>query len=360
MKFIRSILILAILALLLPAGNILAAGESGLDRYHSTTGPEPPPGVQPPRTDYDRTAIVGEVEVDITPYNWRHGCGPTAVGMVVGYYDSHGFPELIPGETDTQTAAVNQAIASGGEINSPQPPGHEGNCEDYCLPKDSSTPNILDDAYITAHRTPHTDNCIADYMHTSRSTDNMRYGWSTGGRISPSFKDYVRSRCPSYRPTSHSYNWNEANNWDDKWDTLRSEIDHNHPMVFLVDINGDDDTDHFVTIVGYRLRDGLREYGCKDTWNDTTRWERFRRISSAYKWGICCAYIYRIENGDGDGKWYVDYGTSSPIQIGNQGHPYNSLTKAICAASPGDTIYVKGGIIDEAINVEKKVTILKY
>ncbi|MBN2705671.1 MAG: hypothetical protein JXR89_04435, partial [Deltaproteobacteria bacterium] len=54
----------------------------------STTGPEPPPGVEPPKTVYDRRAIVDETEIAGVPaYDWRHGCGPTALGMVVGYWD---------------------------------------------------------------------------------------------------------------------------------------------------------------------------------------------------------------------------------------------------------------------------------
>ena len=34
--------------------------------------------------------VIGEVPA----YSWYHGCGPTAVGSVLGYWDLHGYPNL--------------------------------------------------------------------------------------------------------------------------------------------------------------------------------------------------------------------------------------------------------------------------
>ena len=56
----------------------------------STTGPEPPAGVKPAEKD-DRPLKITDNQLSGVPgYAWRHGCGPTAVGMVVGYYDGNG------------------------------------------------------------------------------------------------------------------------------------------------------------------------------------------------------------------------------------------------------------------------------
>lgn len=41
---------------------------------------------------------AGEVLLgDVPAYIWHDGCAPTSLGMILGYYDGHGFPELIPG-----------------------------------------------------------------------------------------------------------------------------------------------------------------------------------------------------------------------------------------------------------------------
>ena len=53
----------------------------------STTGPTPPPEVlrqdalKPADT---RLNILSEKVLPVPAYKWRHGCGPTAVGMIVG------------------------------------------------------------------------------------------------------------------------------------------------------------------------------------------------------------------------------------------------------------------------------------
>ncbi|MDY0129615.1 MAG: C39 family peptidase, partial [Methanosarcina vacuolata] len=36
--------------------------------------------------------------IDVPGYIWRNGCSPTAAGMVLGYWDVHGYPNF-PGET---------------------------------------------------------------------------------------------------------------------------------------------------------------------------------------------------------------------------------------------------------------------
>ena len=42
-------------------------------------------------------ATPGEIVLsDVPAYKWRDGCGPTAVGMIVGYWDTPGYPDLVP------------------------------------------------------------------------------------------------------------------------------------------------------------------------------------------------------------------------------------------------------------------------
>jgi hypothetical protein len=48
-------------------------------------------------TGYSSTSSIGYI-YDVPNYYWRNGCSPTAAGMVLGYWDSHGYSNF-PGET---------------------------------------------------------------------------------------------------------------------------------------------------------------------------------------------------------------------------------------------------------------------
>ncbi|MCP4658240.1 MAG: hypothetical protein GY856_22740 [bacterium] len=65
-------------------------------------------------------------------------------------------------------------------------------------------------------------------------------------------------------------------------------------MIFLVDTDGDFNTDHFVTAIGYRDTNGYEEYACLDTWATTIRWERFREIAPGVGWGIYGVTYFQV------------------------------------------------------------------
>ncbi len=244
----------------------------------SKTGPEPPPGVLPKAPDLRPLDRADNLMTGVPGYAWRHGCGPTAVGMVVGYYDGYGFPELIPGDASTQTTAVNQAMASQNTVSDPL------HYEDYSLPMDSGQPAPLPDRSEDPPGDEHPDDSIADYMHTSWSSNGNYYGWSYSSRIGLSFTGYINQMAPQYQATYQNYYSLSSLTWE----VLMGEIDNNRPMVFLVDTDGNGGTDHFVTIVGYRDSGGYQEYGCLDTWSPASvvRWERFRSMAAGSPWGI--------------------------------------------------------------------------
>ncbi len=252
----------------------------------SKTGPTPPPGVKRKDPDAQNARAVEKIISGVPGYLWRHGCGPTAVGMVVGFYDSRGYRDLVPGDTATQIESVNQAIASQ---NSAQNPRHY---EDYSLPLDGDTPSIQPDKSAPPSGDEHLNDCIADFMHTSWSADGNRYGWSWSNMIGTAWYDYVMLKAPDYQPTYENYGpWNLIT-----WEILKSEVDGNHPMVFLVDSDGNGGTDHFVTAIGYRDSQGYQEYACLDTWEPPAlvRWEKFRPIKSGDPWGIWGGTSFRL------------------------------------------------------------------
>jgi hypothetical protein len=255
----------------------------------ATSGPNPPPNAGPKRGPVTGLDALTRTIAGVPAYRWRHGCGPTAVGMVVGYHDGNGVPDLIPGSAATQTNDVNQAIASQG--SGTRGVGVQKHYEDYSLPMDSSGA-IQKDSSETYPVNCHLNDCIGDFMHTSWSANGLRYGWSYSNKIAPSFTSYVTLKCPNHTATVQQYSMGSSLTWA----LLKSEIDADHPMVFLVDTNQDGQTDHFVTVVGYNETSTSNQYGCLDTWNpvSTIRWEEFRTMSTSYNWGVWGGWTFRI------------------------------------------------------------------
>jgi hypothetical protein len=244
----------------------------------------------------------------VPDYMWRHGCGPTAVGNVVGYYDSHGYDDLITGDANTQTNDTNQAMASGGDSGNPNTPGNERHYEDYSRPEDAS-PILLTDDYITQGRNPHTNDCIGDYQDTSKSTRGNYYGWSWSNDLGPSFTGYVNQQNPTYNPTYTEYRWG---NGTLTWAVLTNEINNNRPMVFLVDSGGDGLTDHFVAVVGYDAQ--TNQYACHDSWAPAgVRWETFQGMAAGQIFGIWGGWSLKLGQPSEVTKWeqlpnMTDYG----------------------------------------------------
>jgi Peptidase C10 family len=262
----------------------------------NTSGPEPPEGVKPAIKDTRPLVKILDKEISGVPgYQWRHGCGPTAVGMILGYYDGNGFPDIISGDASTQTSAVDQAIASEDTSLNPQ------HYEDYSLPDDSGQPSPLNDKSEAPAGDEHTNNCVADFMRTSWSSEGNYYGWSFSNMIGPAFQNYV-SLASSYSASSTDYYPSTMT-----WSILTTEIDNDRPMILLVDTDGDGYTDHFVTATGYRTSSGYQEYGCLDTWSpyDTVRWERFRPMASGDAWGIWGGTTISISDPSGVDDWMV-------------------------------------------------------
>ncbi|MCP4216251.1 MAG: VCBS repeat-containing protein [bacterium] len=267
-----SILLVLLLFSGLP-GDAVKASETPAQ---STTGPVPPKDIDTSGHVFADDAAEAATTISGVPaYIWHRGCGPTAVGMVVGYYDGNGYPDLIPGDASTQGSSVDAAIAS------------TGNYDDYCLPIDSY-PNMLLDKSEAPAGDEHTDNCIADFMYTSRSANNNYYGWSYSNHIKPSFENYM-ALVSSYTGTCTYYYYNNFS-----FAQLQTEIDNNRPMLTLVDTDGNGGTDHFVPIIGYNTISGTDYYACLNTWDSSIHWYEYRKMNSGRPWGIYCVYTFQM------------------------------------------------------------------
>jgi len=249
-------------------------------------GPAPEEGYQSYEEALDRRAQV--VIAGVPAYLWRHGCGPTAAGMAIGYWDGNGYSYLVPGDATTQTNNVDQAIATGD--------GASTHYSDYSQPVDYY-PLLQSDLSELPVGDEHASCCLGDFMATSFSSRGNYYGWSWYGDVDHSLEGYV-AHMNATAGTSYGCNaWNES--WGAfTWADFMGEIDNGRPMVFLVDSNSDGITDHFVTAIGYRDENGYNEYACFDTWSTSIRWERFREMSSSYRWGIYGATFCVMSNPD--------------------------------------------------------------
>jgi len=280
-----------------------------LINHQSTTGPFPPKGVNTIGHISDgKNVTVQQVIAGVPTYLWHHGCAPTSVGMVLGYYDMHGFPNLIPGNSSTQTTDVNTAIASTENYN------------DYGSPEDSY-PNLLPDLSEPPSGDEHINNCLADYMFTSQSHVSNYYGWSWSSDIGPAWLDYIYyDSDPNYTGTCTPYDFMSF-----PWDSLVHNVNNNHPMVFLVDTDGDGYTDHFVCVVGYKTDTGVNYYGCYDTWDTNLHWYQYLPIASGTAWGVYGSYTFGIS----DISRINEYNNDPSLSLSVFPNPFSESTQII-------------------------------
>jgi hypothetical protein len=257
---------------------------SGIDPFkdaQSTTGPLPPVGVNAKGALFasPKAVTIGEVPA----YIWHDGCGPTAVGMIFGYWDIHGYDWLIPGDASAQTDQVNEAISSSL--------GAANHYSDYALPIDYSPSPLAMDKSELPVGDEHNDDSIADFMRTSQSHFQNYYGWSWFSDVRRSFLGYFDLVNPlgTVMVSTNLY-------FSGLWDAFKAEIDAGRPVVFLVDTDGNGVTDHFITAIGYDEVAGLKKYAALNTWDTMTHWYTFNALGAGNPWGIYGAITFRIDH----------------------------------------------------------------
>lgn len=295
--------------------------QDGKHDAQSTSGPRRPDALFEGFTIKD-----GGVEVTIPgvpAYIWYNGCGPTAAGMVIGYWDGQGFETLVEGDASTQTPEVNAMISTSG------------NYDDYCIPLDAPPNPIKPDKSEPPVGDEHPDDCMADFMKTSQSYYNNYYGCTWFSQVKGAMADYVDF------VDSHHYQTVVTNlKWKNfPWSLFKSEIDAQRPVVFLVDTDGDGTTDHFVTAIGYAEESGKLYYGCRDTWDTGIHWYEFKKIASGQTWGIYSATTFQI---------------SASSMVFYVPGDFATIQGAIDASLDGDLILVKPGTFQENIDFSGK------
>jgi PKD repeat protein len=238
----------------------------------STSGPERLPGVDPGLRLYRGEAVV--IIPNVPAYYWKHGCGPTSAGMVLGYWDGRGAPWIVDGDAMSQTVPVNRMIADDTQSGSCG--GTGDHYADYACPEDYS-PYLQPDR---SEGTPtHSSNCVADFMLTSQSKYGNYYGWSWMDDVPTSLLKYIQMRDPGAQAVSQNYYYN-----DFSFEDYKAEIDAGRPVVLLVDTDGDWGTDHFVTGIGYNPE--TSEYIVHDTYDSNEHYYLWQPMGSGVIYGI--------------------------------------------------------------------------
>lgn len=293
--------------------------EPGHDRARSRTGPRRPFDAGPDLP----TELLGFEPVripDVPRYLWHNGCGPTAAGMVIGFWDGRGYDDLVVGDASRITPHTETMISSSG------------NYHDYCLSLDPSGPPFPDLSEEPAGD-EHADDCLADFMKASQSYHGNHYGGSWNRHVDDALLGYARHVNPAYDP-AYARIYHESEHPDRLWFALVREVDAGHPAIFLVDCNGDDETDHFVTVIGY---DTNHNYGLLDTWDTEEHWHPIVPLGAGAKWAVYAAHFFTLDSFDwtpgllevrGSLAWTgVPPGerVSGTLEVTNRGEPDSGL-----------------------------------
>lgn len=206
---------------------------------------------------------------DTVEYHWQVGCTPTAVAMVLGYWDRHGYGNLIAGDSSTYNDAVRNAIAS---------PDHY---RDYY----SSYLSEAADASTTG--TMREDNCIADFLYSSRSALGLADGFTYYSFEGVGLHGYATSRGYDGFQTTQ-WNWGGFSLAD-----IVAEIDAGRPVILSVDSTADGVNDHNIVVFGFDT--ATNKLLVHDGWSSTPdmRWIDFAPAAVGQSFGITSATFVR-------------------------------------------------------------------
>lgn len=241
-------------------------------------------------------AIPQVLITGVPVYRWQHGCIPTCVGMIIGFYDAQGFDQLIPGSPYYQNPTIDSIISS---------PKH---FLDYCLPLDTKD-NIKKDKSELGGA--HTSDCIADFLRTSWSSEGVWYGDTKDKFVSSAFKNYVENIYPDYIAFSDIVYFTS-----DSWNTYKIEIDNNRPAMVSIDTDGDGVEDHTVVGIGYNQAN--MKFAAFNTWDYYLHWFVWRKVERNVKNGVGSFFVFYISSNKEP--------VSSVFLGNNYPNPFNQIT----------------------------------
>ncbi|MCX5674772.1 MAG: autotransporter-associated beta strand repeat-containing protein [Planctomycetota bacterium] len=198
----------------------------------------------------------------VPSYSWYEGCGPTAAGMILGYWDAYAAPNLIPQPKDSQ--AIRDMIAS---------PEHFTDYVGWGVGVDGPLPH-------------HADNSLADFMWGSRGPE-LADGNSYEDMQVVGLVNYAKM-C-GYAGAS---GWWEY--YGSLWDDFVAEINARHPAEFFVASTGSGKPDHYVTAFGYDDNPSQRRYKAYNTDGGPAQWYDFAPLAAGKAWSIQSGTFFNV------------------------------------------------------------------
>lgn len=214
-----------------------------------------------PLNSYGANVTLENSLINVPAYNWYHGCGPTAAASVMGYYDLRGYDNLFEAG-GWEDVRLTENVKD--EISSP-----EHNAKYDPDPDNSTLPEPPDTS-------------IADFFHTS---EDQPYGWSWLSDAPNAFTGFA-----AYKGYT---DWTARNIGFDDFglEDLITEIDQGRPLMFLVDTDGNNASDHFVPVFGYDNE--TDEFAYYSTWSEgeNIEWALFQEMAAGTSFGVHSATL---------------------------------------------------------------------
>jgi hypothetical protein len=237
------------------------------------------------------TAVIIE---GVPTSRWTYGCAATAAGMIFGYYDRNGYPDVYTGPKNTGVAPLRglgrrtALIVSKKGLDKNRSWGH---VNDYWERYGYSGP----DPYVIEGQQEHTWDCVADFLGTNQwkwdyygsdgqidfNVDGSTALWaysSSGEKL----YDYIppesaglpqTSLCHGLKLFAESRGYSVSENYTQKIDTLfedgfsfedfKDEIDSGQPVI--IQLQG-----HSMVGLGYNDVDSI--IYVHDTWDNRLHW----------------------------------------------------------------------------------------
>jgi len=202
---------------------------------------------------------VGKEIGDVPILLWSYGCFPTAAAMLFGYYDRNGYPNIYTGPTNGGVFPLDNSVWGSSPEDRGECPlsaSHKGidgrtingNVDDYYY----SDGSWVDPFWL--NWPIHTNDCIADYMTTSRfiawSNPDGGSFWANDPLGAPvyDFPDTLkRDSAHGMRLFAESKGYTVATNYNQliygyrgngigfTYDQYKAEIDAGYPVIIILE-----------------------------------------------------------------------------------------------------------------------------
>jgi subtilisin-like proprotein convertase family protein len=265
----------------------------------ASIGPEPPIATTSSVVDVEQLSMSSVMLSEVPTSTWTYGCTATSAGMLMGYYDRHGYPNMYIGpanggvapltnlgQGDVPASPIAGACSIIATQNGFDGRATKGHVDDYWTGYGNAGPDPWE-----GHWTEHTwGECTADYLGTNQwkwdtNADGTKDFNTDGSTVYFSYNsnsklyDYIppasyglpqTEACHGLKLFAQSRGYTVTENYTQKIDTLyaggfsfadlQTEINAGRPVLIHV-------TNHTMIAVGYDTS-GNTMY-LHDTWDNS-------------------------------------------------------------------------------------------